>query len=315
MSSKPAGEPKYPMRIVMARTALTADVLRAWERRYRAVRPDRTEGGQRLYTATDVERLLLLKRLSDDGHSLGEIARLDLTGLAALAGHAGIGDAPGAHASKADPAIAAALDATAALDGDAIEEALRRAALAHGSRAVIDTIVPAFLREVGRRWHAGAITPAHEHLASVSVRRVLAWTTDAFRAEPHAPRIVVTTASGDQHEFGALLVAAAAAEEGWQVTTLGAGLPAGDAAMAARQLAARAVAVSAVYDTGKAAEHVRALAAALPSSVTLFAGGAALSKRKSSLARARVRVLADLPTLRRALRGLRLAGSGAVAAE
>ena len=70
-------QPRYPLRAVIRRTGLTADVIRAWERRYGAVSPSRSEGGQRLYSEHDVIRLSLLRKATAEGHSIGEIARLD----------------------------------------------------------------------------------------------------------------------------------------------------------------------------------------------------------------------------------------------
>ena len=57
-----------PLRVVARRAGLSADVLRAWERRYKAVVPVRTDTGRRMYSADDVERLVLLRRLTLAGH-------------------------------------------------------------------------------------------------------------------------------------------------------------------------------------------------------------------------------------------------------
>ena len=77
--------------------------------------------------------------------------------------------------------------------------------------------------------------------------------------------------------MGALLVGAAAANLGWQITYLGTGLPAAEIAGAARQCQARAVALSLVYpddDPSLEGELLR-LRKALPIDVTLLAGGRA----------------------------------------
>ena len=87
--------PRYPVRVVIARTGLTADVLRAWERRYGAVRPQRSGGRQRLYSEEDVTRLTLLRRATLAGHSIAEVARLRTEALEALV------DEPHAEASRA----------------------------------------------------------------------------------------------------------------------------------------------------------------------------------------------------------------------
>ena len=62
-------------------TGVTVHTLRKWEDRYGAVEPTRTEGGKRIYSRTDLERLALIKRLADAGLSLPGIARLPLADL------------------------------------------------------------------------------------------------------------------------------------------------------------------------------------------------------------------------------------------
>jgi DNA-binding transcriptional MerR regulator len=64
---------------------VTPEVLRVWERRFGAVRPERAHTGQRVYRPADVERLTLLKRLSDLGHSVERVATLPKEALQALA--------------------------------------------------------------------------------------------------------------------------------------------------------------------------------------------------------------------------------------
>ena len=79
-----SSSPRYPVRLVALRTGLSAHVLRAWERRYAVVSPTRTEGGQRLYSDLDIERLLHLRRLTERGHAIGRIASLPLAELARI---------------------------------------------------------------------------------------------------------------------------------------------------------------------------------------------------------------------------------------
>jgi len=66
--------PRHAVRITALRTGLTPHVLRAWERRYKVVVPGRSEGGQRLYSDLDVQRLILLRRLTERGHSIARLA-------------------------------------------------------------------------------------------------------------------------------------------------------------------------------------------------------------------------------------------------
>lgn len=59
--------------------------LRVWERRYGVTRPVLSPSGQRLYTAEDVQRLALLKQLTDLGHAIGSLAGLDMAQLRQVA--------------------------------------------------------------------------------------------------------------------------------------------------------------------------------------------------------------------------------------
>ena len=63
---------------------LPVTTLRVWERRYGVVAAPKTVTGQRLYSNHDVQRLGLLKQLTDRGHAIGTIATLDLEPLQAL---------------------------------------------------------------------------------------------------------------------------------------------------------------------------------------------------------------------------------------
>jgi DNA-binding transcriptional MerR regulator len=75
----------YPIRYVAQRTGLTPHVIRAWEKRYRAVVPHRSAKNRRLYCEDDVQRLQLLKTITDAGHTISQVARLDSTELQNLA--------------------------------------------------------------------------------------------------------------------------------------------------------------------------------------------------------------------------------------
>jgi MerR family transcriptional regulator, light-induced transcriptional regulator len=63
---------------------MSTHALRAWERRHKIVSPDRSLHGERLYTPPEVERLSVVKQLSDFGHPLTDIARLSTPELHAL---------------------------------------------------------------------------------------------------------------------------------------------------------------------------------------------------------------------------------------
>jgi len=77
----------YPIRYVSQRTGLTPHVIRAWEKRYQAVVPHRSSKNRRLYSEDDVQRLQLLKKITDTGNSISQVAKLSSTELLELAQH------------------------------------------------------------------------------------------------------------------------------------------------------------------------------------------------------------------------------------
>jgi len=66
----------FPIRVVARLTGINPVTIRAWERRYRLVRPERTPGGHRLYSRADVELLRAASRLVERGVSISRATHL-----------------------------------------------------------------------------------------------------------------------------------------------------------------------------------------------------------------------------------------------
>ncbi len=62
-----------PMRDVVSLTGINPVTLRAWERRHGLICPQRTEGGHRLYTARDVQRIRDILRWTANGVPIGKV--------------------------------------------------------------------------------------------------------------------------------------------------------------------------------------------------------------------------------------------------
>lgn len=72
----PSSTASHPIRVVSQRTGLKPDLIRAWERRYEAIKPQRTAGRHRYYSDEDIARLLLLRQASSSARSIGQLAQL-----------------------------------------------------------------------------------------------------------------------------------------------------------------------------------------------------------------------------------------------
>jgi len=69
--------PTFRSGAVARMAGMPVATLRIWEQRYQAVRPITAASGHRLYLAADVERVTLLRRLTQQGHSISLLAALD----------------------------------------------------------------------------------------------------------------------------------------------------------------------------------------------------------------------------------------------
>ncbi|MSU36745.1 MAG: cobalamin B12-binding domain-containing protein [Pedosphaera sp.] len=304
----------YPIKIAAKRSGLSSHVIRIWERRYRAVQPGRTGTNRRRYSEADVERLRLLNQAVQAGHSIGSVAQHATETLRDLVSRdrdpaPPASGSPMAAASEVGEGhfVARCLEAIRALDSAALEGGLREGALALGSQGLLHRVIGPLAHRLGDLWRAGDLTAAHEHFATAVLRTHLRHEGRAYGTLAGAPTILVTTPVGQIHELGALLVAAASANLGWNVIYLGPSLPAAEIAGAALQGRVRAVALSLVYpedDAGLLREILR-LRGLLAPEIALFLGGRALPAYRGALNLRGIALLDDLPALGLALEELR----------
>jgi MerR family transcriptional regulator, light-induced transcriptional regulator len=315
-SPPPLTSPRHPIQVVARRTGLSADVIRAWEKRHAVVTPVRSESGRRLYSDADVERLRLVARATLAGRTVAQAAALPPAELAALVRTEGAPPSPpddvNAAAAPALDHLRACLDALARFDAAGLDAALRRATVALSAEAFLDAVVVRLWERVADGVHRGTLRPPHQHLAQAVLRRVLDRVTEAATLPGAGPELVVATPPGQPQELGALLAAAAAAAEGWRVIYLGPGLPAEDIAEAAAHARARVVAVSlgTAPSDRIVPRELRRLRTLLPNDVAIVAEGTAAEAHRGVLREIGASVLRDVPTLLAQLRALRAASDG-----
>lgn len=312
------GEPRHPIQVVARRTGLTPDALRAWEKRYHTVSPERHTGGRRLYSDADIERLSLLRRATMSGRRISDIAALETRELRAM-----VAEDDGAHRAREAAGLAAqalrssseealllerCLDAVDALDAADLELVLAEANAALETVAMVERVLSPLLIAVGERWESGRLGIAHEHLATAAVRSALAHLSSVQRVPATAPVVVVATPAGQRHELGALMASATACASGWRPIYLGASLPADEIATTAVRHQARAVALSVIYpdDDPLLRDEVRRLRRALPADTALLIGGRAVAGYSDVIAETGAITLGEYSALARELARLRV---------
>lgn len=292
--------PRYPIRAVSRLTGISVDTLRAWERRYRVVEPERDDRG-RLYSEGDVERLRLLRGAVEQGHPIGRVARLATVELQGLL-TSGVSRAAPRPAPAGPADLSVLFDAVSRFDVGALRAELTRLGALLTPRAVAVDVALPFMQLVGEAWHAGTLTIAQEHMVSAEVRSLVGTLARLEALPERAPRLVFGTPPGELHELGTLAAALVASSAGVGAIYLGPNLPAGELAAGARQARARAVVLGYTGSTSApaAVAAVAELARQLPADVALWVGGAGAEEARAG-APARVTALEDFAAYEAAL--------------
>jgi len=309
MKSQAETRGRHPIGVAAERTGLSQEVLRVWERRYGVVEPSRAGGGQRLYSDADLERLLLLRRATQGGRAIGQVATLSIEELSQLVradddARAERGSAAMEREGDRELDLEEAIGYARKLDSERLELLLKRTAAIMGAPRFLERAAAPFLRKVGDEWHGGRLSTAQEHLATAVVQRVVISILGSLSQREGAPTFLVGGPSGERHEMGGLLAAAVAASEGWRVVYLGTDLPAPEIAEAARASGARAVGLSVVFveDRERTVAELSTVRELLPPSVPLLIGGGGARVLEEELADPGTRFVADLEDLRQSLR-------------
>jgi DNA-binding transcriptional MerR regulator len=195
------------------RVGVSPDVLRAWERRYGVLRPTRTEGGFRLYSAADEQRVRRMLALQQQGLSPAVAARTAAT------------EDGGASAAAPAEALRGTLaDALDRFDEAAANRAFDRALGILSLDTLLQDIVIEYLVDLGDRWSAGLVSVAQEHFATNILRgRLLGLARDWGHGG--GPLAVLACPPGELHDLGLICFGLALRARGWRIAFLGADTP------------------------------------------------------------------------------------------
>jgi MerR family transcriptional regulator, light-induced transcriptional regulator len=250
------------------RVDVSADRLRAWERRYGLLRPERTAGGFRLYSGADELRVRAMQRHLAAGLSAAEAAA------------AALSSAPEPAATPPQGVEAELGEALEAFDATRAHAIVDRLFADVGvDRAMRDVIFP-FLRDLGERWACGEIHVGQEHFASGLLQGRLAALLRGGNGAG-AARAVLACPPGELHTLGLLGFGIALANRDWSVTFLGADTPIATIRRTCETVAPDAVVLAAALPArfADALDPLCELAAAVPLAVAGAGAGPVLAGR------------------------------------
>ena len=232
-------QPVFNTKAVARETGVPADTFRAWERRYGIPRPQRTEGGHRLYSDRDIAIIRWLRDRTAEGLNISQAVQ-----LLQSAGESGAGTVE-VEARAIERLCEALVLALTTFDAVGAERSLGEAFALYPFEDVLIGLVQPAMVQIGERWHRGEINVATEHFATQFVRRKLAGLLNIFDASAQRATIIVGCAPGELHDLGTLMIALFLVRRGWHVVYLGAQVPLADLIAAVRRLKPALVCLSA----------------------------------------------------------------------
>lgn len=293
----------YPIRAVSKLTGVSIDTLRAWERRYQVVTPQRDERG-RVYTEADVERLRLLRVAVGGGHSIGRVATLPNEELQTLlippgTPTGGVINNALTVVEHPTPVSRNFVSAIERLDYGEAERELSLMATGLGPRELVYRVALPLLRKVGEDWHRGLLSVAQEHVTSALLRNLLGAIIPLYRRSIQANRILFATPSGEEHEFGILLSAMLAVGGGLGIVYLGTNLPSEEIVGAVHKAMPQAVVLGLIGAHGgkMGLRQVQEVAEKLPTQIELWVGGLQTTALIKHVRKTRAILIEDFETL------------------
>ncbi len=197
--------PTLSIKTVAQMANLSIDTIRAWEKRYRAVVPQRAQGGRRQFSSGDVERLVLLREIVAAGTAISRVAHcstVELRGMARVVVDRGESD---------DADVVRLLKVIRARDVSRLCDELLKMALVRSTAEFGDDIIAAVLAELDRNAEARHTGELLLSCALVSISSRL------FDKHPGArgPNVISLTLPGEPHGIPPLLAALVASENGF----------------------------------------------------------------------------------------------------
>ncbi len=217
---------KVPIRAASRLSGVSVDCIRAWERRYRALNPERAKGG-RLFSEGDIYRLKLLKRAVGMGHSIGQIANLDTDELENLPFNAPNRKPRPREERTHDfsDAVAELAEKFLSYDQEAADELIGKVISLVTPREFVYAFAIPFLQHMNETWQEDGALEAQKHMTAASMRNAMLLLARQIHRPNTAANVLFTTLPGEEHQHGIMIASMLATSASLRPVYLGTNLP------------------------------------------------------------------------------------------
>ncbi len=240
--------PLFNTRAVAQQTGIAAPTLRAWERRYMILSPQRAQNDYRLYSERDIAIIRWLKAHIDEGMSISQAIAL-FRHLEEEQGQ--LHQRTSASQESSSPTTydlqfvrERLLDAFTKLDEDTASQLMASVLAIFPIEQVCTQLVTPALWEIGRRWEQGSISVSIEHFASAFFHGLLTNLLHVTPTNTTNPLVFACCAPGEVHELAPLMISLLLRRAGLHVAYLGQSIETAGLLQTARQLSPALICVS-----------------------------------------------------------------------
>lgn len=245
----------FNIQVASQLSGVASATIRAWEKRYNAVVPERGDNKHRLYSEKDIEKLAVLYRLTEFGQSIGKIAHLELEELKRV--YSSLMHRPYEELQVVTPhhervdfdkMMNSFFIALAAYKLDIISHELEKAiSLLTPRDLCLQLMVPLF-HEIGNKVARNELSIAQEHTLSALISFHVGQVIGQHYQKPHLKEdlILISTPEGELHEIGILASALLCVHYGIKFIYMGSNLPAASLAEAANALKPRTLLIGTI---------------------------------------------------------------------
>jgi DNA-binding transcriptional MerR regulator len=267
-----------PIRTVANLTGINPVTLRAWERRYSLITPQRTPKGHRLYTEDDVELIKQVLELLDQGISISQVKPLleQSPGQQHGTPFAEAGDVWKDYQQKM-------LHAVETFNEDVLDSTYSDALSLYPVDVVNQRLVSPLLRIIGEHWKEREAGIAEEHFFSVYLRNKLGARIHHLNQRSNGPLLILACLPGEYHEIGLLLFALATVNFGYRVLVLGSNTPLEQLPKVLQQRACSGIVLSGAARPSRGLFESALPALVKQSTVPVFIGGLTAAKHQRKI--------------------------------
>ena len=215
---------EFSINVISNACGVKPHTIRTWEKRYQVFTPERSEGGQRLYSEVDLTKAKLIVALIEQGHTISSLARHSLQELRSLlvVKNGEVSESDRMFTSLETKKLVQHL---VNFNIDQVASGMQYLRLSLGVKEFIFKIVLPVIHEIEKLALKGIYSVTQEHIISTIVRDQLGQINLANEG-PNHDRFALATPEGNLHELPIMIAEIICNANRFSTNFLGASHPA-----------------------------------------------------------------------------------------